>query len=147
MGRRGSRRGRSEAYLMEPVILPDRARPWARMADRSSLPQGVTVRVADLVEPPAAAEITADVEVATGAVETLNGAVVLPAETVTVDGTVATVVLELFKVTTVPPGGAGPFKVTVADDGLPPVTVVGFRTSESTAGALTVSVSVLVTPA
>jgi hypothetical protein len=105
------------------------------------------VRVAVLVEPPPAAEILTLVDLATGAVETLKLAVVLFAVTVTVAGTVATAAFILFSVTTVPPEGAGPLRVTVATEGLPPpVTVVGFRTRERTAGALTVSWSLLVTP-
>jgi hypothetical protein len=52
----------------------------------------------------------------------------------------------LFSVTSVPPEGAGPLRVTVATEELPPVTVVGFKTRERAAGALIVSVSLLVAP-
>ena len=92
------------------------------------------------------AEILTLEEPATAKVETLNVALVLFAVTVTVGGTVATAAFELFKVTTVPPEGAGPFRVTVAAEGAPPVTVVGFKTIERTAGARTVSGPDLVTP-
>ncbi len=49
-------------------------------------------------------------------------AVVAPAVTVTLAGTVATVVLLLLSVTTAPPDGAGPLNVTVPVGELPPVT-------------------------
>ena len=115
------------------------------MPGRGAL-QGVTVSTAFFVAPPAVAEIVEVEEVATGTVETLKPAVVALAETDTDAGTVATAVFELFKVTVNPPDGAGPVKVTVAFELLPPVTVVGLRASESTAGAFTMSVSVFVTP-
>src|SRR6185369_2831755 len=93
-------------------------------------PQGVTESVVVLVEPPAAAETLTLMDLVTAAVETVKVAVVLFAVTVTVAGTVATAVFMLFSVTTVPPEGAGPLRVTVATEELPPVTVVGFKTRE-----------------
>ncbi len=98
-----------------------------------------------MVDPPAVAEILAVGESATATVEALDVAVVLSAVTVTVAWTVATAVLEFFKVTTVPPEGAGPLSVTTPTDGLPPVTVVGLKTRERTAGARTMRVSAFVT--
>jgi hypothetical protein len=44
--------------------------------------------------------------------------------------------LSLESVTKVPPIGAGPFKVTVPVDELPPLTVAGFIDSEAKAGGL-----------
>ena len=54
-----------------------------------------------------------------------------PAGTVTLAGTVAAAVLLLDRVTTAPPVGAFPFRVTVAVEfARPPVTLVGFRVSD-----------------
>ena len=80
-------------------------------------------------------------------VVTVKVALVAPAATVTLAGTVATAVLLLDSVTTAPPLGAAPLRVTVPCEELPPVTLVGFSVSEDrvTAGE-TVSVAVLVAP-
>ena len=68
-------------------------------------------------------------------------AVVAPANTVTLAGTVAAA-LSLDRATTVPPVGAAAFKVTVpVEFASPPVTVVGSRASKETAGGLTVKVA------
>lgn len=53
-------------------------------------------------------------------VETVNVAVVAPAATVTLEGTVATEVAVLARFTLAPPVGARPLRVTVPVDGLPP---------------------------
>jgi len=72
---------------------------------------------------------------------TVNAAVVAFAATVTLLGTVAAAVLLLESATTVPPVGAGPFRVTVPVELLlPPVTVVGFSVTDATQKGLTVSV-------
>jgi hypothetical protein len=95
------------------------------------------------------AEIVTEVEkTTTKLVFTVNVAVVDPAGTVTVPpgGTVATDGLLLERATTAPPLGAGPFRVTVPVDGLPPVTVVGLRPSEDTIGGTTVSEAVWAFP-
>ena len=63
-------------------------------------------------------------------VRTVKLALVLPADTVTLDGTVATDVLPLESVTTTPPEGALAVRVTVPVELLPPLTLVGFRVSE-----------------
>jgi hypothetical protein len=73
-------------------------------------------------------------------VVTVNEALVLPAATVMLDGTVATDLLLVDKLTTAPPVGAGPFKMTVPVDGTVPWTVVGFKVSELSDGVDTVSV-------
>ena len=72
----------------------------------------------------------------------MNVALVAPAATVTLAGTVATAVLLLPSVTTAPPAGAALLNVTVPVEEAPPVTLVGFRLTEvtTTAGAFTVSV-------
>ena len=87
-----------------------------------------------------------DVLAATGAVATVNVAVLAPEATVTLTGTAATEVLLLLIVTRPPPAGAGPFSVTVPVDELPPRTDVGFNvTALSVAGTgVTVNEPVLV---
>jgi hypothetical protein len=93
---------------------------------------------------PLFAEIVTEVGVLTVFVVTLKVALVLPAATVTLAGTLATEGKLLERGTTVPPDGAGPESVTVPVDGEPPVTVVGFRVRELIVGAVTVSVAVRV---
>jgi len=76
---------------------------------------------------------------------TVKVAVVDPAATVTLEGTVAAAVLLLLRVTTIPAAGAAAFSVTVpVDDAAPPVTEVGLRLTELGTGAFTVSVAVAV---
>jgi len=60
---------------------------------------------------------------------TVNVALLAPAATVTLAGTVAVDVLLLVRVTAAPPAGAGPLSVTVPVEESPPVTVVGFSDS------------------
>src|SRR2546426_673048 len=74
--------------------------------------------------------MVAEVDAATALVVTVNGALVAPAGTVTLAGTVAAAVLSLDSVTCAPPAGAGPSSVAVPVELLPPVTVVGFTPSE-----------------
>ena len=65
----------------------------------------------------------------TPVVVTVNVAVVDPDDTVTLAGVVAEVLLSE-SVTTMPPLGAGPLKVTVPVELVPPRTVVGFMATE-----------------
>ena len=95
---------------------------------------GFTVSV-ELRLTPSVAVIVADAEVATVLVVTVNVPLELPAATVTFAGTVATGVLLLDSVTIAPPDGAGPLRVTVPWDELPPVTVAGDSDSVDTDGA------------
>jgi hypothetical protein len=90
-----------------------------------------------------------EVDAVTALVLTVNVALLAPAATVTVAGTVAVDVLLLERETTAPPVGAGPLSVTVPVEGDPPVTLVGFSVSEERvrAGGSTVSEAVLVAPA
>src|SRR5947199_167983 len=74
------------------------------------------------------------VEEPTGLVLTVKVALVLPAGTVTLAGTVAAPVLLLDKLTTAPPLGAGALSVTVPVEELPPVTLDGLRLSEESVG-------------
>ena len=67
---------------------------------------------------------------ATAIVLTVKVALVAPAATVTLDGTVAALVLLLESVTVAPPAGADPLNVTVPVEEFPPVTVAGFSETE-----------------
>ena len=83
---------------------------------------------------------------ATVVVVTANVALKLPAATATFAGTVAVALLR-DKEMLIPPAGAGAFSVTVPVEGLPPVTLVGFKDTDAkvTAGVI-VSGNVLLTP-
>lgn len=81
----------------------------------------------------------------TGTVVIGKVAVVAPAGTVTELATVADEPLEA-SVTTIPPVGAGPVRVTVPVDEAPPTTVVGLRVKALTVGALTVKIAVFDPP-
>src|SRR5207247_438380 len=89
----------------------------------------------DLVTAPYAAEMLTVVDAATALVLTVNVALVAPAATVTLEGTLAAVVLLLESVTTAPPVGAAPLSVTVPVEEFPPVTLVGFSVNEESVGA------------
>lgn len=90
------------------------------------------------------AEMVAEAFVPTGMEVTVNVAVVAFAATVTLGGTVAAAVLALDRETTAPPAGAGPVKITVAVEGVPPMTDVGFKLRLVRLGAVTVKVAVFV---
>ena len=96
---------------------------------------GFTVIVA-LRLTPSVPVIVADACDETVVVVTVNVRLDAPATTVTLAGTVATAVLLLDSVTTDPPDGAGPLRVTVPCDELPPVTVVGESDSVDSDGPL-----------
>ena len=80
---------------------------------------GVTARTAELVTPRLAEIVTVLFEV-TVLVVTVKVAVVEPGVAVMLEGTVATAVLLLESVTLAPPVGAGPLRVTVPVEGVPP---------------------------
>jgi hypothetical protein len=91
------------------------------------------------------------VDEATALVLTTNVALVAPPAIVTLEGTLAGVVLLLESATCAPPVGAGPLNVTVPVEEFPPTTLVGFSESEDRVGggggaAVTASEAVLVTP-
>jgi hypothetical protein len=97
-----------------------------------------------------AAEIVADVETRTADVLTVKVALLAPAGTITLKGTLAAPLL-LESITVAPPAGAGRLRVTApVEDCTPPITLVGFSLSEDTVGggggaAVTVSEADLVT--
>jgi hypothetical protein len=82
---------------------------------------------------------------ATGELATENVAVVVFGAIVTLPGTLVAPGLLLPSVTSAPPGGAGPFSVTVPVDEFPPRTDVGLNDTELSIAAATVKVAVLVT--
>jgi hypothetical protein len=90
--------------------------------------------------------IVAFVEAATEVVVTGNVAAKFPDVTVAEAGTCAAALL-LDRVTTVPAAGAGPLRVTVPPDALPPITLAGFNdTPASSKTGATVSTAFCVTP-
>jgi hypothetical protein len=110
----------------------------------------LTVRVVVRVTPPYVADIVTGVEAPTLAVVAVNVALVAPAATVTLAGTVATVVWLLERATVAPPVGAALERVTVPLEFVPPVTLDGLTlTPCKLAGGgtgVTVSVVDLLTP-
>jgi hypothetical protein len=122
----------------------DRA-DWSACWPKLRSHQGVTVRVADFVVPLSLADTVTDVEAVTVVVVTVKVAVVAPAGTVTLAGSDAAALLS-DNVTTVPAEGAGPVKVTVPVEEVPPVTLEGLSVREVRAERSTVKVAVLVVP-
>ena len=94
------------------------------------------VKAAVFAVPPAEAVIVALVDVLTALVAIVKVPVDLPVAIVRVLETVADV-LSLESEITRPPTGAGPVKITVPTEFFPPLTVVGFKVSESTVGGMT----------
>ena len=91
------------------------------------------------------------VEVVTAPVLAVKVALLAPAATLTLAGTLAAA-LSLESITCAPPVGAGPLSVAVpVEDCAPPVTVVGFSVTEESVGdpwaGKTVSEVILVAPA
>ena len=115
------------------VTVPTEEEPLATLAGLSVRAESVTggggaggetVSSAVLVRPPKDAAIVMVVDAVTEVVVTLKLAVVDPAATVTLAGTVATTVLLLERVTAVAAEGAG-LMLTVPCKVLPPATVAG----------------------
>lgn len=87
-----------------------------------------------------------DVLLAIELVVTVKVAVVAFAATVTLASTCAALMLLLDSVTTAPPDGAGPFRVTVPVAEAPAGTEVGFKLTELSTGAVTVKLAFWVAP-
>jgi hypothetical protein len=94
------------------------------------------------VVPPEDAEMTTDVVCVTGAVLAVKVALVWPAGTVTLAGTVASDVLALESATAVPPLGAAPLKCTVPTAGVPPGTLPSNITAASSGNKVMSAVNV-----
>ena len=111
--------------------------------------EGLTVSAAVRVTPPKTAEIVAVVAVVTDVVVTVKFALVAPAGTVTLAGTLVAAEFS-DRETTAPPPAAAALRVTVPVEELPPTTLVGLsETAESVGppppGGLIVSVPLFVT--
>ena len=98
-------------------------------------PVPLTVKVAVAEAAPVVAVIVSVSTAETGFVDTVNVAVVAPAATLTVAGTVDAVLLDLSATLRVLPEATGPLRVTVPVEGLPPATDVGLRLNADTVGA------------
>ncbi len=103
--------------------------------------EGFTVSAAVRVTPPKIAEIVDVVAVVTDVVVTVKFALVAPAATVTLAGTLVAVEFSDSD-TTAPPLGAAPLKVTAPCEEVPPVTLDGLTpiaVSVAPGGAATIS--------
>ena len=106
---------------------------------------GLIVSVAVFVEPASTPLMVADTTLDTAVVDIVKEAVVAPALTVTVVGQVALVELE-DKLTTIPLVLAGPVKVTVPVDDVPPMTELGDTVRLLNVAGVIVRAAVLVDP-
>jgi hypothetical protein len=106
---------------------------------------GVTVSVVvrDALDEP---DIVTGVDTVTADDVTENDPPVLPAPTVTLDGTVATDGLLLESDTTVPPDGAALVSATVPCDELPPTMLEGLNEMAESVGVLVPGVTVRTAP-
>lgn len=100
-------------------------RPLAVTVNVTLVLGGFTVSAAVLVTPAKTAEMVAAVEAVTEVVVTVKLALVAPAGTVTLAGTVAAVELSE-SITSTPPLGAALVNITVPCDVAPPVKLLGF---------------------
>lgn len=107
---------------------------------------GLTVRDA-LLLPLNVPEIVAVLVTVTALVVMVKVAEVAPAATVTFVGTDAIEVLLLDRLTTAPPAGAGPLRVTVPVEEAPPVTLAGFTANDEIEFAVAVKVATMALPA
>jgi hypothetical protein len=122
-------------------VLPAVTLVGLRLSDKRVI-AGLMMRLADFLTPLYVAEIVTAMDAATGLVEIVNAALVAPAGTVTLAGTVATVGLLLESATITPLAGAAVFRVTVPIEAAPPVTLVGLRLNAERVVGFTVGVTV-----
>src|SRR3989449_955715 len=121
----------------QPSRIVPQVLPWAaHVVGVHAATDGVTVNVAARLTPPNVAMMSDwPAKPMTTGVVTVKVALVAPAGTVTLAGTLATAPV-LTSVTTAPPAGAGAVKGTGPGEGLPPPTLVGVKgTEESGSGA------------
>lgn len=140
--------GAGDAMVTVPVDVPSVADPPMTefgLKDRAVKTGGVMVRLAAAVLAPLPAVIGTTTWAATATVVTVNVAVVWPAATVTVVGTVADAFPEPdWSGTTSPAAGAAELIVRVAVLLTPPSTVVGFSVRLDGTGAVTLRVALAV---
>jgi hypothetical protein len=109
------------------LVLPPTSSTGDRAKDCTLA--GLMARDAEAFEVPYDVVMLAFVGVDTTAVEMVKFADDFPEVMVTLAGTVAAELLD-FVVMVIPPVGAGPVRLTVPVELLPPTTVVGFRLSD-----------------
>ena len=109
-------------------VIRSPLRPLALTVKVMFAPGGFTVSTAVRVTPARTAEMVVAVEAVTEAVVAVKVALLAPAATVTLAGTVAAAA-SLESDTTAPPVGAALVKVTLPCDVPPPVTLPGFSAS------------------
>jgi hypothetical protein len=119
--------------VVPPVTLVGLRVTPCRLAAGGS---GVTVSVVVLLMPLYEAVSVTGALPVTAAVATANDALVAPAATVTLAGTVAAPVLLLVSATTAPPDGAAAVNVTVPVDPVPPTTDDGLTVTADNAAAV-----------
>jgi hypothetical protein len=107
---------------------------------------GRTISEADWVTPLFVAKMVTEAVAATGAVVVVNVTPVAPAGTVTEDGTAATEESLLDKDMATPLLGAGPLRITVPVEELPPVNLAGAIETDVRVGGRTVREAVWVAP-
>ena len=107
---------------------------------------GRTVKATFVFEPPYDAVIETEVDVATTAVAIVNVALVAPALTSTLAGTVANPGLLLLSATVAPSGGAAPLRVTVPVLLAPPTIEAGLAVRLDGMGGFTVRSVALLLP-
>jgi hypothetical protein len=123
------------SYAVRRALRKRRHASWSRLQVTAGHPSYQTERVAERVVLLYEAEMVALVGNRTAEVLTTKEAMLAPAGTVTVEGTLATEVLLLESATCAPPAGAGPLRVTVpVEDCAPPITLLGFSDREATVG-------------
>ena len=118
--------------------LPPKTDVGFKLTDETAA--GVIVRVADTVTPFSVAPMAALVCMLTPLVLTVNVAENLPAATKIDDGTVAAGLPEMSE-TLVPPAPAGPLRVAVPAEDVPPNTLVGFNVRDVRVAGVIVSVA------